>query len=285
MNFLNLIFIFLFFLGLSVGSFINALVFRLKTGRKIIRARSICPKCKKKLETWDLIPLLSFIILHGRCRACRQKISWQYPLVELATGIIFILVFYYQIEKVGSWSWINIFSLFFYLFITFSLITIFVYDLKYLLIPGQIIWPALIFNLAYLLLAFFFYFSKNKEIYYRLYPHLWPSVHPPLYFLYGILLGTGIFLALVLLSKEKLMGAGDIQIGLLMGLLLGFPLTLLALSLSFILGAFIGILLVIFKKKSLKSQVPFAPFLITTIFITLFWGDWIINWYLKLLRF
>jgi len=285
MNFLNLILIFLFFLGLSVGSFINALVFRLKTKRKIIHARSICPKCQKKLETWDLIPLLSFIILRGRCRACQQKISWQYPLVELATGIIFVLVFYYQIEKVGSWSWINIFSLFFYLFITFSLITIFVYDLKYLLIPGQIIWPALIFNLAYLLLAFFFYLSKNKEIYYRLYPHLWPSVHPPLYFFYGILLGTGIFLALVLLSKEKWMGAGDIQIGFLMGLLLGFPLTLLALSLAFVLGAFVGIFLVIFKKKSLKSQVPFAPFLITGIFITLFWGDWIINWYLKFLRF
>jgi len=281
MNLFNVIFfIFLFLLGLSIGSFINAVVYRLKTGRRIIRARSICPKCKKKLGFVDLIPLISFIMLRGRCRTCRQKISWQYPLVELATGIIFVLIFYYQILVTDHWSPITFIPLLFYLFIAVCLIAIFVYDLKYSLIPDRIIWPAIIVNLVYAASAIILYLLKYKEIFYRLYPHTWPEVYNPWYILYGVLIGGGFFLILVLVSRGRWMGGGDIKLGILMGLLLGYPLIILALMIAFVTGAICGLILIALKKKTMKSQIPFGPFLIAATFISLFWGAQILNWYL-----
>lgn len=284
MNLINLLtYLFLFLLGLAVGSFINALVYRLKTNRKIIRARSICPKCKTQLKFWDLIPVLSFIFLRGRCRTCHQKISWQYPSVELATGIIFILVFYYQILATRHWSLVTFLSLFFYLFIAACLIAIFVYDLKYSLIPDKIIYPAIIINFIYAAAAIILYFLKYKEIFYRLYPHTWPPVYNPLYLLYGVFIGGGFFLIMVLLSRGRWMGVGDIKLGTLMGLLLGFPLIILALFISFITGALVGLILITLKKKTMKSQIPFGPFLVLGTFIALFWGSQILNWYLGML--
>lgn len=231
----------IFILGLVVGSFLNCVIYRLEKGKSFLKGRSFCPHCSHQLQWLDLIPILSFFILKGRCRYCQRKISWQYPLIEIATGLLFLLIFNFQ------------FSTSIYIIACF-LIIIFVYDLKHYLILDKVIYPAVV-------IAAVFNFSN------------WSSA-----------LGTaGFFLAIVLLSKGKWMGVGDIKLAFLMGLMLGFPDILVALFLAFMTGAIIGIGLIFWGKKTLKSEVPFGPFLIGGTLIALFWGERLINWYLNFL--
>ena len=140
-----LIYFFIFLFGLTIGSFLNCVIYRLEKSESFLKGRSYCPNCKHILGWQDLIPVFSFLILKGKCRYCQQKISWQYPLVELFTGLIFLFVFYILHST-------------FYILISCFLIVIFVYDLKYSLIPDKIIYPAiilsLIFNFQFLILQF-----------------------------------------------------------------------------------------------------------------------------------
>ncbi len=245
-----MIYILLFILGLVVGSFLNCVIFRLEEGKSFLKGRSFCPFCGKVLGFWDLIPLLSFLFLRGRCRYCKKRISRQYPLVELFVGIIFVLVFRY----------FGLGEFFFLLLSSCFLVIIFVFDLKRYIIPDRIIYPAV-------LIAFF----------YRLFFD-YGSWH---YFLSG--LGAGFFfLLIVLVSKGKWMGVGDIKLALFMGFLLGYPNILTALFLAFLIGAIIGVGLVLAKKKGMKSEVPFGPFLVLGTFLALFWGPLIIEWYWNL---
>jgi len=276
----NLISLFIFILGLMIGSFLNCLIFRLeindlKSGQFIF-GRSFCPYCKHLLNWSDLIPLLSFLVLKGKCRYCSQKISWQYPLVELSTGILFVLIFNFQFPIFNQFStcpvpnlfWCGVFNflnLFYYLIITSFLIIIFVYDLKHYIIPDKIIYPAIL-----LALIFNFQFSIFNQF----------SI-----FKNSILsaLGASIFfLFIVLISRGKWMGVGDIKLVFLMGLLLSFPNILVALFLAFFIGAIIGVGLIVAGKKNLKSEIPFGPFLVTGTFLALFFGENLINWYLNL---
>ncbi len=236
-----LFYLFIFILGLAVGSFLNCVIYRLETGGSFLRGRSFCPHCKHFLGWPDLIPVLSFLILKGRCRYCHKKISFQYPLVEIATGLLFLLIFNFQ------------FSIFNYLIAPF-LVIIFVYDLKHFIIPDEVIYPAIA-------IAAICNFSA------------WPSA-----------LGAAAFFgAIVLISRGKWMGVGDIKLGFLMGLILGWPNILVALFLAFLIGAIIGVGLIVSGKKTLKSEVPFGPFLVTGTIISLFWGQKIINCYLNFL--
>jgi prepilin signal peptidase PulO-like enzyme (type II secretory pathway) len=288
-----LLIIFIFIFGLSIGSFLNAVIYRLKAKKSVWRGRSFCPKCKKPLGFWDLIPILSFIFLRGRCRQCHQKISWQYPLVELATGLIFILVFYYfslftfspRFGEAGHLSLFTVISLLFYLFISSVLIVIFVYDLKHYLIPDKVIWPAIIVSSLYWLVGLILYFTNNKEAFFKLYPGLsnYYLVPNPFLTLLGVLLGGGFFLLVVLISRGRWMGGGDIKLGTFMGFVLGFPQIILALFIGFISGSLVGLSLIALKKKTMKSQIPFGPFLVFGTFIALFWGNYILNWYFNIL--
>ena len=249
-----LIIIFLF--GLAVGSFLNCLIYRLETKQGFLLGRSFCPKCRHILEWHDLIPLFSFILLKGRCRYCRKKISIQYPLVELFTGILFLLFFIFH------------FSFFIYLISCF-LIAIFVYDLKHYIIPDRLIYPAIALALFYQLFeAWSFGPGGLFEIRNLVYGTL-PSL-----FLLGI----------ILISGGKWMGLGDFKLAILMGLILNWPKVLVALFFSFFIGGIMGIALLLTKKKKLTSEVPFAPFLVSGTFIALFWGEEIINWYLAFLK-
>jgi prepilin signal peptidase PulO-like enzyme (type II secretory pathway) len=237
------LYLIIFIFGLIIGSFLNSVIYRLEVEQSPLRGKSYCPKCKHILKWQDLIPVLSFISLRGRCRYCQKPISIQYPLVELATGILFVLIF--------NQFPIFLFSIFYFLISSF-LIVIFVYDLKYYIIPDKIIYPAII-------IAGIFNFQ-----------------------LFSILsaIGAALFFGtLVLITRGKGMGIGDIKLAFLMGLILGFPNILVALFLAFFLGSIIGIGLILFKNKTLKSKVPFAPFLIIGTFIALFWGEKIIDWY------
>ena len=130
-----LIYIFVLSFGLIVGSFLNCVIYRLEEGKSFLKGRSFCPDCKHTLSWRDLIPLLSFLILKGKCRYCQKKISWQYPSVELSTGILFLLIFNYTFP--------NLLATGYWLLVASFLIIIFVYDLKHYVIPDKVIYPAI----------------------------------------------------------------------------------------------------------------------------------------------
>lgn len=248
--------LFIFLFGLIVGSFLNCLIYRLQinriTSREFLAGRSYCPYCKHKLSWQDLIPILSFLFLKGKCRYCRQRISIQYPLVELFTGIIFLSIFNFQ----------NLPNTCYLLIISCFLIIIFVYDLKHYIIPDKIIYPAII-------LAFLYHLYQIARV-------------SPVYileFIYSAFGAAIFFLLIALISKGRWLGFGDVKLAFFMGLLLGWPNILVALFLAFFIGAIIGIGLIVAGKKELKSEVPFGPFLVAATFLALFFGQQIINWY------
>ena len=245
---------FIFVLGLLFGSFINALVYRLHTEQPFVRARSHCPHCKHTLGWLDLIPVLSWLTLKGNCRYCRLRISIQYPLVELATGLSFLLVYLAG----PTTSWLYNLQLATWLIFTVFLIIIFIYDLKYYLILDQIVLPAAV--IAFILNIFL-------------------GISWWVMLLSGLMAG-GFFLVQYLVSGGTWIGGGDIRLGFLMGLMLSWPATLAALFLAYVGGSIVGLALIAFSRKSWGSQVPFGTFLTAATFITMLYGRQLIDWYL-----
>jgi len=260
--------IFIFLFGLSVGSFLNVVICRLETKEPILFSRSHCPHCGAVLKWSDLIPLVSFILTWGRCRYCRQRISYQYPLVELVTGLLFLIIFnQFPISSLAITTHAyQILDNFFYLIIISFLIVIFVYDLKHYLISDKVVYPAIIISLLYL---FIINIGDKLPIW-----ELISQVYNP--FLSAIL-ASGFFLSLVLISKGKWMGLGDVKLAFLMGLVLGWPNILIALFLAFMSGAIVGIFLIVLGKKGLKSQIPFGPFLSASTALVLLYGYQLID--------
>lgn len=287
---------FVFLFGLAFGSFLNSVIHRLYTSEQIFTERSYCPHCRHKLFWQDLIPLLSFIFLRGRCRYCQKQISLQYPLVELSTGIIFLLLFYSHTSisegrfwllgyrAIFFWFW----HLFYWFFIASSLIVIFVYDLKHYIIPDKIIYPAIVIAFLNRLLEsaspnYWTQFGVNSFEFgtLKLEFGIWDleRIFNPL--MSGII-ASAFFLAIVLASKGKWMGLGDVKLAFLMGIFLGFPNIVVALFSAFLTGAIIGLGLVLSKKKTMKSEVPFGPFLVAGTFLALFFGQQVADWYFSL---
>lgn len=271
----------LFIFGLIIGSFLNVSVYLLeKKKRKNLGGRSFCPSCKHELGFWDLIPLFSWIFLQGKCRYCKKEISYQYPLVELGTGIIFFLSYYLFFNQIplsdlytfSISSILALLSVPIILLINSLLIIIFVYDLKHKIIPDKIIYPAIILTITYLLLVLGESFLGNSI---GLIPNLYP-------FLAAFGAG-GFFYSIAAVSDGKWMGGGDIKLAFLMGLILGWPNILVGLFLGFFLGAIVGVSLILVNKKKLSSEIPFGPFLITGTWIALFWGEMVVSWYLRVL--
>ncbi len=291
---IKIVFFLIFFLGVCLGSFLNCLIYRLKEGVSFLKGRSYCPRCRHPLGPKDLIPILSFFLLGGKCRYCREKISWQYPIIELATGFLFVFSsrFIFLNPEIFPCSLLYCYlAILFYWFFISVLIVIFVYDLKYYIIPDKVIYPAM--GLAFLWRGLEVLKFANCNLF-----GVWDSA-PETLFWYGTGLEFGIwrpflvsvlaaflastfFLVIVLISKGKWMGLGDAKMAFFMGLLLGLPNVLVALFIAFFFGALIGIGLIILKKKSLKSEIPFGPFLASGTLISLFWGRQILNFYLNL---
>ena len=241
-----MLYITIFTLGLLIGSFLNAVIYRLHSGEGLIKTRSHCPKCGHILAWYELVPVLSFVIQRGRCRQCRARISLQYPLVEIATASLFILVLYYNLPLIYTTTAVSL------------LIVIFVYDLKHYIIPDKVIYPAI-------LLAGI---------------GLWQqATYAIQYTTYAAFLAAAFFASVFFVSKGKWLGFGDVKLAFFMGLFLGWPNILVALFMAFILGGIIGIALILFNKKTMKSQVPFGPFLVGGTIMSMFWGAEIINWY------
>ncbi len=277
----------LFFLaGLIIGSFLNALIYRLEIGRGL-GGRSFCPKCKKEIKWYDLFPVVSWLVLGGKCRYCKANISDQYPLVELATGFLFAAIgphflsgagldsgqagsFFIHFSastltvipapssvipaQAGIQSMLGIFNLLFWLVFAAGLAAIFVYDLKHQIIPNEIIYTLLVLGLVFV--------GVNTALlghYQYLIDHL----------LSGLVAG-GFFYILAMISGGKWMGGGDIKLVAFMGLVLGWPGIIVALYAGFILGAVFGAISLVSGQKKLGSKIPFGPFLVTGTFISFF---------------
>ncbi|MEI8060730.1 MAG: prepilin peptidase [Candidatus Berkelbacteria bacterium] len=233
--------------GLFVGSFLNVLIFRFPEMKGLVSGRSYCPHCKKTIAWFDLIPVASYIILWGKCRNCRKQISLQYPLVEISTGI----VFFFLAKTIGV-----DYPLIGYLLIACVSMLIFVYDAKFLEIPEVFSWLLLISAIVLTVLSSSF--SIND-------------------FLLGGLIGGGVLGIMVGISEERMMGSGDIKIGLAFGFLLGAHRSILFLFLSFIIGAIVGLILMMSSKKKVQSEIAFAPFLIIAALICIIWGNQLVN--------
>jgi prepilin signal peptidase PulO-like enzyme (type II secretory pathway) len=246
-----------FVLGVIVGSFLNAVIWRTKTGKSVFRGRSQCVHCDRRLLWRDLVPILSFFIQQGNCRYCNKKISWQYPAVELGTGLLFLFIWirwsdqFFGIENHSE----SLIQLFFYFFITSVLIILFVSDLRYLTLPVGIIIPAAFLSF---LVRLFLGWS-------------W----------YNLLLGAGagfaFFAIQYFLSKGKWLGDGDMYLGALMGAALGFPRIFYALALAYILGAVAALVLLTIGKVKWGSKLPLGVFLTFATFLFLFFGDQIVR--------
>ena len=253
------IYILSFVFGTIVGSFLNVLIFRLHTGMSIL-GRSKCFSCSKELRYFEMIPLLSFAIQKGRCRSCMSKISWQYPIVEFVTGLLFFLSVYFLFPPAlflnNFYDVISILCIF---AIMSLLVLICVYDIKHKIIPD-----ILSYTFAGLSLFFFIYSNGISDL-----------LNPPL--LYDLLAGPALalpFALLWLVSKGRWMGLGDAKLMLGVGWLLGWYGGLSATILAFWIGALAGLSLIALKgrKYSIKSEIPFAPFIILSTLLVLFFG-------------
>ena len=268
-----LIGVIVFVLGAIIGSFLNVVILRLGTG-KGLGGRSMCFNCGKTLKWYELIPILSFFIQRGHCRTCYSKISWQYPIVEILTGAVFLLIFSYfrnfsYFVETSSGLLITNYQLLItlYYWLIFSiLITISIYDFRHKIIPNKLVW-------LFAILSLFSYLFRVNSLDIRAYSLLLNHI------IAGVALALPLFL-IWLLSKGKLMGLGDAKLALGIGFLLGLSKGIVAFVLSFWIGAIFGILLIIASRfiraylrsyprfsASMKSEIPFGPFLIISTFI------------------
>ncbi len=259
-----LLFIGFFILGLIVGSFLNVVILRMNTARSF-GGRSACMSCKSKLRWFELVPVFSFLLLGGRCRNCKSRISVQYLLVELSTGLIFSILFWKFYIENGREILSSAFVVpFVYFCVIFSiLLVVAVYDLRHKIIPDRL---SIILGILGFAGLFFFrfapsvIFSFNPQV-----PSIWQFVSGPLI--------AFPFAFFWLISLGRWMGLGDAKLALGAGWVFGLSLALSGLVLAFWLGAAIGIALVVISKyrnrgtMGMKSELPFAPFLVIGLFL------------------
>lgn len=240
--------IFIFFIGLVLGSFYNVVGLRVPMKKSIVKPRSACPNCQNQLTARELIPVLSFIIQKGKCKNCQSKISPIYPMMELMTGLLFVYSYFYFS-----------FSPFFFVSITFisMLIIITVSDLAYMLIPDKILF---FFAIMFIIERIFIPFQP-----------WWSS-------LLGSVIGFCLLLFIAVVSKGG-MGGGDIKLFALLGFVLGWKLVLLAFFMSTLFGSIFGLIGLILKKIERGKPMPFGPYIAIGSIVAYFWGEAIINWY------
>lgn len=238
----------LFALGLCFGSFISALTYRFVKNISVNKGRSFCPKCKHQIAWYDNVPLLSYLLLGGKCRNCRKKISIRYPLIETAAGIGFILIF------VLSPS--SLLSIIINLVIFCILLSIFVTDIEQQIIPDNFVFAGIVvFSLALLVTGAQFLFAS----------------------LFSGFLAASVLMFIHVITKGRGMGLGDVKFAVLGGLITGLELMPVWLLLSFLTGGMVGIILILSKRAGLKDKIAFGPFLIVGLGLALLWGEKFLN--------
>lgn len=240
-----------FLFGTILGSFFNALVWRfLRRDRSIAEKHSVCIHCGHTLAPYDLIPVASYVLLFGRCRYCHKSIPWHYPVVEIATGAVVVLPF-----LVWGFSWkagaAGMLAL--------VLLPLFLLDLRYKILPDVLTLPGLLVGIV-VGIAFHRTFES---------------------IVIGGILGAGFFALQYAVSRGKWIGDGDIRLGGIMGLALGWQLVLVALALAYVSGAAVSVLLLSTGKKQWTSELPFGVFLTCATYAALLWGTPALNAYLQ----
>lgn len=264
----------LILLGLCFGSFVNALVWRIHEQEKnpksrvasykelsVINGRSMCPNCQHRLKTTDLIPVISWLSLGGKCRYCKKPISWQYPLVELGTALLFIMSYVFWPTEISGWEGVY-FVLWLVCLVGFMALVI--YDLRWMLLPNKIIFG------LYLVVATMVLTQMIQQA--SLEP-LWRS-------LAGVIVGGGLFYLLFQISDGRWIGGGDVKLGFLLGAIVGGPAqALLLLFIASLAGSLISIPLILSKKAHKGTRIPFGPFLILATIVVQLWGEKLLQWY------
>ncbi|HHX86763.1 MAG TPA: prepilin peptidase [Firmicutes bacterium] len=256
----TLICILIFILGLCAGSFVNVVIYRLPRRESVVWPPSHCPACSARLAPCDLLPLISYIALAGRCRYCTQKIAVRYPLVELACGLLFLAAAYRFGRSLTA------FSLWFLLSL---LLAISLIDLEHQRIPNLLVGVGM-----------------AAGVIFRLWGMLVSGLRFPvggwLDALWGLLASGGLMLIIFLASRGG-MGGGDVKLAALLGFWLGFKGAVITMILGFVSGALLGVVLILLGLRRRRDLLPFAPFLNTGALITVFWGSALAEWYFKLI--
>jgi prepilin signal peptidase PulO-like enzyme (type II secretory pathway) len=270
-----LVYILLFVLGLSVGSFLNVLIYRETEGEEDFedqeekgfkrlypnwaKGRSYCDHCKHHLHWYDNIPLLSYLFLRGRCRYCAKKISIQYPLVEFLTGIEFVWVYFLLEQNLGFFSqfegFYSFISLLIWLFLGAFLLAIFVADIRYQIVPDGAVFGGILIALFKIFVDYRYTGMIDWSVF--------PSAFSAALFFY----------LLIVITQGKGMGFGDVKLIFLIGLVVGFPEIVIGLFFAFLTGAIVGVILIFNGGKDLKSKIAFGPFLIIGMIAGLIWGE------------
>jgi leader peptidase (prepilin peptidase) / N-methyltransferase len=257
-------------LGLVAGSFFNVVIVRLPRNESIVRPGSHCPKCGRPIRPYENIPVLSFLLLRGRCAGCRQRISLQYPLVEAATAMLSIIAYAYlvkpQLASLHSAPAVAMLAM--QLIVLFLMIPIAMIDAVHYIIPDRLTLP---FLCAAVLVSFL------------------PGGISPLHCGLGILAGGGSLFAAgiigeYLFKKGEAMGGGDVKLMALAGAVFGWKIALLTIVFAAVAGSIAGLVLFIFKKLSKSHTIPFGPFLGLGLWTAFFLGDAFIRLYQSALQ-
>lgn len=215
--------------------------------KSILTGRSHCPYCQRTLQWYELVPVFSFLIQFGKCRHCKHNLTWQYPIVELLSGLTFVFVpGFIEPVPIG-------------ILVVLTLILITLIDLRLLVIPDQLTGFLAVLGLAVIAL-----FPAHQNITYKI---------------IGAALGLAIFGLIILLTRGRGMGMGDLKLAGVLGLLFGWPKIILIASLAFVIGGIWAAILLLTKKKSLKDAIPFGPFLAIAAVVVILIGDKLINFY------
>jgi leader peptidase (prepilin peptidase)/N-methyltransferase len=241
-----------FVLGLVFGSFVSAFSWRYPKGISIAKGRSMCPKCHTKISWYDNIPLLSFLILKAKCRHCKNKISLRYPLIELVTAIGFAMIGYFTLSTGLSLQFV--YSILIFLILE----TIFVIDFENQIIPDSFTFIGILVSVIMMLLI------GDQQLLSRLFAGL---------------AAASMLLLIHLATRGRGMGLGDVKFAILGGMITGPKLFLIWMFIAFLTGAIVGIILIIGKKKGLKSQIAFGPFLVLAIPLAVLYGEKILAWF------
>ncbi len=266
---LLLISLFLFAFGAMIGSFLNVVIYRSVKGESWVAGRSKCEHCNKQIRWYDNVPLLSFMLLKGKCRWCKTPISITHPVVEFLTGTLLVWwylggTFFFRLTQQPF----HYVQPLFWLIVGFLLVFIFVADTLYMIIPDEAVGVLLFLTLLYRI-------SLSLS-----------GVMQPLDFvktILGAMICGGFFFFLWWITKGKGMGLGDVKFAVPFALLLGWPNFIIGVFVSFLLGAGVAVVLLLLKKKKMKQVIPFGPFLVMGLVLTLVWGSNMLHWYLQYL--
>ena len=257
---------FIFYLGAIVGSFLNVCIHRLPRGESIVSPPSHCPHCKTPIKPYDNLPILSYLILRGRCRKCGERFSPRYLVVELLTAASFLLIFLLYLS--------NIPLMIVYIAFVSSLIVVFFADLEHQIIPNEISVGGIVFGLAASIAYPPLHFTPSHSI------AILRSVT-------GLVVGGGVFWLIRILGrrvfKKEAMGFGDVKLMAYIGALLGWKIVLLTTFFASLLGSMVGLSLIVTGKAELGSRLPFGPYLCVGAVTSFLFGNQLVSWYLSLL--